>query len=808
MKRPIAWMALGGALTLVLLLSFGLVMAAGGSRASAQALAGADSAPESPPMPEPVASAAPAPERMAMMKKAKPKAVRRRGLSTVFGAKGGAADAEVVEETEVSGAGDEGYADGIEGGVVGGVVGGVMGGQLGGVGLPAKGEAPAPTRAWFPETFLFEPLVVTSDRGEASVPVKVPDRLTSWRVLALAHSRSGGQGGTVASFTSTLPTYVDPVLPPFLTAGDEVRIPVQVVNTTAQAVSKPLEVRPEGDLAAGGGAWTVSIPAQGSVVQYASIIAREPGHLSVRASLGGADQVVRALDVLPAGRPVRVTRGGTLAAPRELTVELPAEAMPKSERARLLVYPGSLALVRSELSVARHRPRVADDAYALALVARAPVLLRALGEEPDAALLKELKIVLSQRAVSHGRAPSMDTAALLAEAALGFPDDRSLSGLGERLAQQLANQQSPDGTCQGETGWTEQRLLVATAECLRAIRAGASRPNVKARAQLATVRASGAYERALPRIDDPYTAAAALAGGAVPKEAIEPLRGKVRAAIKAREDGSRYVVVPKDVQRSDGTAPSEAEATAYAVLALQGDGQTPIADLGATLLGSYSPAYGWGDGRANLVALAAVANLFKDKVPDRVTVVLKMDGQVVAEGVLDAAHAKEVLAVEAPAPGAAGSHRWTVQATPAVPGLGFSLQLAASIPWKTDPTTGGLELQIAAPAGVKAGEAVAVSVLASSAAGAPMEIHHALPAGVQVDTGSVEALRSGGTITSYESRDGELVLHTPQLTAGQPFRAGYKVIPTLQGTLHAGASSIALEGGERRYVAPAVWTVR
>jgi len=799
MKRPIQWMALGMAITMVLLLAFAVTLV--GGRKSAQALASRED-------PAPVEVMSPAPAGAAPeMEMAAPAPERTRALHLKPKKKNAPHDMKAKEEADEDQDGVENLFEAVGGGVAGGGVGGVLGGEVAGKG-GGKLEAAAPTRAWFPETFLFEPLVTTSDKGEASVPVKVPDRLTSWRVLALAHSRSGGQGGAVASFASTLPTYVDPVLPPFLTAGDEVRIPVQVVNTTGQPVSKPLEVRPEGDLAVGGGAWTVSVPAQGSVVQYASLTAREPGHLSVRASLGGADQVVRALDVLPAGRPVRVTRGGTLAAPRELSLSLPVDSLPHSERARLLVYPGSLALVRSELAVARHRPRVADDAYALALVSRAPALLRALGEEPDPAAIKELKIVLSQRAVSHGRAPTPDTMALLTEAALGFPDDRSLSALGERLALQLATAQSPDGTCQGETGWTEQRLLVATAECLRAIRAAAARPNVKARAALATVRASGAYERALPRIDDPYTAAAALASGAVPKEAVEPLRAKVRAAIKSREDGSKYVAVPKDVQRSDGAAPSEAEATAYAVLALQGDAQVPVADLGATLLGSYSPAYGWGDGRANLVALDAVARLFKDKVPDRVSVVLKLDDQIVAEGTLDAAKSKEVLAVEAPAPGAAGSHRWTVQATPAVPGLGFSLQLASSVPWKTDPTTGGLELQLQAPTAVKAGEAVAVSVLASSAAGAPMEIHHALPAGVQVDTTSVQALKDGGAITAFESRDGELVLHTPQLTPGQPFRAAYRVIPTLQGTLHASASSIALEGGERRYVAPAVWTVR
>jgi hypothetical protein len=671
-----------------------------------------------------------------------------------------------------------------------------------------SGEAPAPTRAWFPETFLFEPLVVTNAGGEASVPVKVPDRLTRWRVLALAHSRSGGQGGAVASFASTLPTYVDPVVPPFLTAGDQVRLPVQVVNTTASSASKTLVVQAEGGGAAGGGSWAVTIPPEGSLVQHATLTVREPGRVTVRASLGGADQVVRTIDVLPGGRPVLETRGGTLAAPRTFQVEVPADALPRSERARLLVFPGSLALVRSELSVARRRPAAADDAYALFLVGRAPAILKALGEQADPVALKELKIALAQRAVAHGRSAPPHVATLLAEAALAFPEDRTLSGLGGRLAMGLAQQQAPDGTCGGETGWTEQRLMVATAECVRAIRAAQALPGGKARAQLATVRASGAFERALPRIDDPYTAAAALASGAVTGAPADALRAVVLGAIKGREDGSKYVPVPRDVQRADGAVPGEAEATAMAILALRGDARAPVADLGATLLGSYSPWYGWGDGRANLVALQAVAELFTEKVPDRVSVVLKMDGTVIAEGVLDAAKAREVLAVEAAAPGAAGAHRWTVEATPAVPGLGFSLAVSASVPWKTDPAASGLELQIRTAGELIAGRAASVEVIAATPGGEPADIRHALPAGVQADTGSLGRLQAEGAITSYQVEDGAVVLRAAARPPGQPFRATYRVIPTISGTLHATASSISLAGGEPQYVAPAVWSVR
>ena len=103
----------------------------------------------------------------------------------------------------------------------------------------AQGRAAArtpegPTRAWFPETFLFEPLVVTDDTGAATVPVRVPDRLTTGACSRSRHSRIGAQGGAV----DELPRHAAGVrrsgaCPPFLIVGDEIRLPIQIVNTTA-----------------------------------------------------------------------------------------------------------------------------------------------------------------------------------------------------------------------------------------------------------------------------------------------------------------------------------------------------------------------------------------------------------------------------------------------------------------------------------------------------------------------------------------------------------------------------------------------
>lgn len=677
-------------------------------------------------------------------------------------------------------------------------------------GEQAESEAAPPSRAWFPETFLFEPLVVTDASGQAAVPVKVPDRLTQWRVLALAHSRSGAQAGAVTSFAGTLPTYVDPVVPAFLRAGDAVRLPVQVVNTTTASVEQPLKLTAEGAVVEGGGTRTVRVPAQGSVVEYVTVRATQPGPVSLQASLGTTDAVVRGFEVMPTGRPVSQTRGGSLAAPRTLMLEGTAEAEAGSERVRLQVYPGALGMLRAELSAAAGRGGLAEDAYTLLLAGRAPTLLETLGEKADTDSLKAMGAVSGQRVLRAARAPDVPTAALLAQAALAHPENPVLSRQGERLSAQVATAQRPDGTCQGGEGWTLQRLLVATADCAQAVRAGAARSVAgKQRAAAFTTRAMGAFERNLSRVQDGYTAAAILASGGVTGSLQEALRAKVREALKTREDGSAYLPVETGVVRADGTVPSETEATALAVLALAGDKGAPLADLGTSLLAGYQPGWGWGDGRTNLLSLQAAMALFSQPLPSEVRVVLERDGKTVTEGTFDAKALRDVLSMEAAAPGSSGAHTWTVRAEPAVPGLGYSLTLSAYVPWKAEKGQ-GLELAVKAPSEAKVGMPVEVTVQAASPANMALQLRYALPAGVQVDTPSLTKLVAEQKISKYDMEDGALTLSLPPRGAGEPFLASFRVVPTLAGTLQGGASSLAPVDRPDlvSYVPPSRWTVR
>jgi hypothetical protein len=670
---------------------------------------------------------------------------------------------------------------------------------------PPEATPQAATRAWFPETFLFEPLIVTDASGRANVPVKVPDRLTTWRVLALAHSRQGGQAGAVASFLGTLPTYVEPVTPAFLYAGDEAKVPIQLVNTTDEDVSSLLLLSVAGaSLSASGG--VVRVPAASSVVQYATLTTRRPGTATLRAALGATDAIEKTIPIQPAGLRSVQNKSGTLAAPRTFSLNGPTDALPGTETVRLRVFPGALGLVRAELSAAPGRGGVAEDAYLLQLLGEAPALLHSLGTQADPPVIRELTLLATQRVMRYARAPSVDTATLLAEAALAHPDSPVLSRLGERLAGTVAQAQRADGTCQGANGWTLQRLLVTTADCVRAVRAAPATPQAKQRSIAVSVKASGAFERNLGRITDGYTAAAVLASGVVTGTLADSLKQLVLENLKVGDDGAKYLEVGPGVVRADGRAPSTSEATALAVLALGDD--PVVADLGATLMAGYSASWGWGDGRANLVGLRAAVKLFKAPVPTGVKITLARDGTVLAEGTLDAGALKNVLTLDADATGSSGTHTWSLTADPAVPGLGYTLQLVAFTPWKT-PDAGGLDLTVTPPTTMLTGMAADLQLRAAFPAGIEMALVVPLPAGVQHDTPSLDALTASARITRYETEDGQVTFHVPPQPAGATWSATFKVVPTLAGHLQSGPPTLAPEAQpwREKAFAPATWTV-
>ena len=652
----------------------------------------------------------------------------------------------------------------------------------------ASGEE-APTRAWFPESFLFEPLVVTDADGLASVEVTVPDQLTDWRILALAHDRFGGQAGSEARFASTLPVYLDVVEPPTLRVGDVVKLPVQVVsNQDEGGFAGGLSVRVDGDAAWGSISGTLRLEGRDTRLEYLEVHAVRPGQATLKADLISADRVERPVTVVPTGRRLDRAQGGTLAAGRDFSLTAPYGAQPGSSTLSLVVYPGPLAMLAEEMGRTLPSAHLQDAAYGFALAGYGRDIAERLGQELDQAALRKSRIVAYQRLVRFTRSPDLPSAVVALAAARTQPDDELAQALTQRLVDQVVSAQSPDGSY--AAAWSGGTASLPRALVTSALAARWSRDHSPRVSQ----RAAGFVARNAGYVQDPYTASVLLASGLVQGPQAERLLELVVEAVEVLPDGTRVLRPDAEAQRIDGRAPATVECTAWALLALdQHEGQQDlISDLAAALLGSYRSGRGFGDGLTGLVALEALATVFDAPLPETVQVRLSVDGQELMTRDMTLAGNFDPLVAQAPAPAMAGPHSYHIEASPAVPGLAFTLTQTAYLPWEGDPDAEGFSLKVSAGGPSAVGETLPCRLQAAVPGDEPFELVLELPAGVEVEQRSLQALVDQGSVLAFDVSEGRLALSAPALSSGAVFDATVELVPTLAGSLQWGGASLAL----------------
>ena len=93
----------------------------------------------------------------------------------------------------------------------------------------------------FSETAFFLPSLTTDERGQVAMDFEVPDALTSWKVMASAHSKLGQGSPVLTQETQTSKELmVRPYVPRFLREGDEATLAVVVNNMSDKALSGEL----------------------------------------------------------------------------------------------------------------------------------------------------------------------------------------------------------------------------------------------------------------------------------------------------------------------------------------------------------------------------------------------------------------------------------------------------------------------------------------------------------------------------------------------------------------------------------------
>ncbi|MBU7004531.1 MAG: alpha-2-macroglobulin, partial [Theionarchaea archaeon] len=199
-------------------------------------------------------------------------------------------------------------------------------------------------RQFFPETWYWNPLLATNDRGQASVELTVPDTITTWKLHAVSSSIEG-IGMAETSLRVFQDFFVEPDLPYAVTRGEEFPVLVQVYNYLDTSQTVQVEIT-EGD-------WFELIDERikigtvpgNSVASIAfTIKPGKIGHFKIEITARTtekADAVKKNVLVEAEGTPREIVQNGFITAsePRKYNLTLPEGIVEDSGRVLLSITP-------------------------------------------------------------------------------------------------------------------------------------------------------------------------------------------------------------------------------------------------------------------------------------------------------------------------------------------------------------------------------------------------------------------------------------------------------------------------------------
>lgn len=628
-----------------------------------------------------------------------------------------------------------------------------------------EGPGAAPTRSWFPESFLWAPEVITDKNGVATVAVKVPDSLTTWRVLGLAWTAAGAQAGGATTVLSTLPAYVDVAVPLTLEAGDSLDLPVQVVNTTTGNLREPLTVEVSG--AAGGGSGVLEAPAGGTATRVVQVATSAPGPVEVSASFGGVDRVERSFLVRPGGEAKTERGAGAVGGPASA---VPAGgALPGGELVAT-VWSGASSVIREELGGGPRPYEMSPRSPAIRSRRR-----RTSSRSRSKRASSPPRMPTPRGCGSYASAPGSPSRGLVAPPTPPPPASSPRRSASRRRAPSKATSPS---ACRIRCA--PPRRPMAPGSSAPPPSTARSPPPLPAPVRPARTTACASAWRAPSRARWPASRSRSSPSGRSPRGA-SPIPSWPRASA------------------TPCTAPSRAMPT----------GRTSLGAARSTRMGAAwgmrrpwpLPRWRWGSGRASLLALRALHAVFGDS-PSTGAVELRVGGQAVATGnVVLGAHAPVLLR----APWSGSATMVEVHTSGAAPGLVYSWAATSYQPWRAA-ASAVAELTVRVPQRLRVSETAMLGVAAGTPSTVRASVVLGLPAGVRPDPAGMDSLRDGGAFGSWESSEGALVLR--DLPAGG-WEGTVPVVPGFGGQLSSGSSALFVGGGEspEARTLPARWAI-
>ena len=178
------------------------------------------------------------------------------------------------------------------------------------------GTRPTIIRNYFPETWYWNPCLVTGNDGVANISLQAPDSITSWKVDVVASTLDGLVGSANGSIKVFQPFFIDPDIPVSVVRGDVFPMKVQVYNylNESQTVSVTLVQEPWFTLHSNAtqqvNLWSGSV----SYVEF-TIEASKVGWrtITLQASAGSAsDTIVKPMRIVPDGTKMETLVNGQI----------------------------------------------------------------------------------------------------------------------------------------------------------------------------------------------------------------------------------------------------------------------------------------------------------------------------------------------------------------------------------------------------------------------------------------------------------------------------------------------------------------
>jgi hypothetical protein len=243
------------------------------------------------------------------------------------------------------------------------------------------GEGGEVLRSRFSSTAFFLGSVVTDERGEAVAAARLPDNLTTFRVMAVAVTAGDRYGGGQSSLLVTRPLLARPALPRFLRGEDAFTAGVVVNHRLGGTPTVRVTAEATGITLDGAGRRDVTLAAgRGSEVRFPfRTAAQDSATFRLRVASGReGDGVQLTLPVRPSHHPRGWTTAGLLSDTATIDLALPGDLDPARSRLELSLGASPLAVIRGVERHLRVYPyycteQIASAAVPLATLLRADV---------------------------------------------------------------------------------------------------------------------------------------------------------------------------------------------------------------------------------------------------------------------------------------------------------------------------------------------------------------------------------------------------------------------------------------------------